>query len=86
MREVYKPFNRFDDRSASANRNVVFAWQSGHCPLQRGMTYGLNGAFPTKLQPQLLELYEWASTRWHEFLHLPSKLEPRPPYSTPASS
>jgi hypothetical protein len=86
VREVYKPFNRFDDRSASANRNVVFAWQSGHCPLQRGMTYGLNGAFPTKLQPQLLELYEWASTRWHEFLHLPSKLEPRPPYSTPASS
>ncbi|KAL6789482.1 hypothetical protein GGI42DRAFT_347252 [Trichoderma sp. SZMC 28013] len=57
-----------------ANRNVVFAWQSGHRPLQRGVTYGLDGAFPTRLQPQLLELYEWASTRWHEFLHLPSKI------------
>lgn len=74
VREVHQPFNRFDDRSENADRNVVFAWQSNHRPLQRGMTYGLDGAFPTKLQPQLLHLYEWASTKWHEFLHLPSKL------------
>ncbi|KAI5455742.1 hypothetical protein BGZ63DRAFT_137258 [Mariannaea sp. PMI_226] len=76
VREVYEPFNRFDDTGANADRNVVFAWQSGHRPLQRGSTYGLDGAFPTKLQPQLLHLYEWASTRWHEFLHLPSKFIP----------
>ncbi|KAM5520418.1 hypothetical protein FOXYSP1_14308 [Fusarium oxysporum f. sp. phaseoli] len=76
VREVYEPFNRFDDTGAVADRNVVFAWQSGHRPLQRGTTYGLDGAFPTKLQPQLLHLYEWASTRWHEFLHLPSKKLP----------
>ncbi|EXA29293.1 hypothetical protein FOVG_19202 [Fusarium oxysporum f. sp. pisi HDV247] len=72
VREVYQSFNRFDDCSADASRNVTFAWQSGHRPLQRAVTYGLDGAFPTKLQPQLLELYRWASTRWHEFLHLPS--------------
>lgn len=60
--------------SQAAHRNVVFAWQSGHRPLQRGVTYGLDGAFLTRLQPQLLELYEWASTRWYEFLHLPSKI------------
>ncbi|EXM15599.1 hypothetical protein V3481_018826 [Fusarium oxysporum f. sp. vasinfectum] len=77
VREVYRPFNRFDDRSKDAHRNVVFAWQSGHRPLQRGSTYGLDGAFPTTMQPQLLDLYEWASVRWHEFLHLPSKLRPR---------
>jgi Orsellinic acid/F9775 biosynthesis cluster protein D len=76
VREVYEPFNRFDDTGANADRNVVFAWQSGHRPLQRGSTYGLDGAFPTKLQPQLLHLYRWASTRWHEFLHLPSKYPP----------
>ncbi|KAH6974818.1 hypothetical protein EDB80DRAFT_659046 [Ilyonectria destructans] len=46
--------------------------ESGHRPLQRASTYGLDGAFPTKLKPQLLELYQWASSRWHEFLHLPS--------------
>ncbi|KAL7940767.1 hypothetical protein V8C42DRAFT_361765 [Trichoderma barbatum] len=74
VREIHKPFNRFDDTSQTAHRNVVFAWQSGHRPLQRAVTYGLDGAFPTTLQPQLLELYEWASTRWHEFLHLPSKI------------
>ena len=76
VREVYEPFNRFDDKEAHADRNAVFAWQSGHRPLQRGFTYGLDGAFPTTLQPQLLHLYKWASTRWHEFLHLPSKVAP----------
>ncbi|EXA29414.1 hypothetical protein FOVG_19097 [Fusarium oxysporum f. sp. pisi HDV247] len=77
VREVFQPFNRFDDRSKDAHRNVVFAWQSGHRPLQRGFTYGLDGAFSTTMQPQLLDLYEWASLRWHEFLHLPSRLRPR---------
>lgn len=65
--------NMYDDRSAEADLNVVFAWQSGHRPLQRGITYGLDGAFPARLQPALLRAYEWASTRWHEFLHQPSK-------------
>ncbi|KJZ69798.1 hypothetical protein HIM_10816 [Hirsutella minnesotensis 3608] len=74
VREISRPFNRFDDRSEAADRSVTFAWQSGHRPLQRARTYGLDGAFPTQLQPQLLERYEWASTRWHEFLHLPTKL------------
>jgi hypothetical protein len=73
VQEVHKPFNRFDDVGARANRNVAFAWQSGHRPLQRATTYGLDGAFPARLQPALLRLYEWASTRWHEFLHQPSK-------------
>jgi hypothetical protein len=74
VHEVHKPFNRFDDKSAAADVNVVFAWQSGHRPIQRAMTYGLDGAFPAKLQPALLRVYEWASTRWHEFLHQPSKV------------
>jgi len=33
VREVYKPFNQFDNRSAYADLNVALAWQSGHCPL-----------------------------------------------------
>ncbi|KAK4118290.1 hypothetical protein N657DRAFT_685319 [Parathielavia appendiculata] len=72
VREVVKPFNRFDDRTDAADRNVAFAWQTGHRPLQRARSYGLDGAFPVLLQPQLLERYEWVSSRWHEFLHLPS--------------
>jgi hypothetical protein len=74
VKEVHKPFNRYDDKSLEADLNVVFAWQSGHRPLQRGTTYGLDGAYPTQLQPALLRAYEWASTRWHEFLHQPSKV------------
>jgi hypothetical protein len=77
VREIHKPFNRYDDKGQDADLNVVFAWQSGHRPLQRGTTYGLDGAFPTKLQPTLLRAYEWASTRWHEFIHQPSKVMPQ---------
>ncbi|KAH7190647.1 hypothetical protein BKA60DRAFT_472139 [Fusarium oxysporum] len=46
VREVYAPFNRYDDMSSGADRNAVFAWQSGHRPLQRETTYGLDGAYP----------------------------------------
>ncbi|RBA11859.1 hypothetical protein FPRO05_14175 [Fusarium proliferatum] len=73
VREVHTPFNRYDDLSSVADRNAVFAWQSGHRPLQRETTYGLDGAYPFRLQPALLRAYEWASTRWHDFLHQPSK-------------
>ena len=77
MQDNRKPFNRHDDVSDKADRNVVFAWQSGHRPMERARTYGPDGAFPTQLQPALLRLYEWASTRWHEFLHQASKVAPR---------
>ncbi|EXL52797.1 hypothetical protein FOCG_08558 [Fusarium oxysporum f. sp. radicis-lycopersici 26381] len=33
VREVSRPFNRFDDRTDIADRGVVFAWSSGHRPL-----------------------------------------------------
>jgi hypothetical protein len=77
VREIHKPFNRYDDKGFDADLNVAFAWQSGHRPLQRRTTYGLDGAFPTRLQPALLRAYEWASTRWHEFLQLPSRVTAR---------
>ncbi|KAH8749809.1 hypothetical protein BGZ57DRAFT_1019545 [Hyaloscypha finlandica] len=75
--EVHQPFNRYDDRSDRADRNVVFSWQSGHRPIQRARSYGLDGAFPSQLQPALLRIYEWASVRWHEFLHQPSRVMPQ---------
>ncbi|KAH8800917.1 hypothetical protein F5884DRAFT_862831 [Xylogone sp. PMI_703] len=34
----------------------------------RGMTYGLDGAFLSQMQPALLNIYEWASVEWHEYL------------------
>jgi hypothetical protein len=87
VQEVHKPFNRFDDVGARANWNVAFAWQSGHRPLQRATTYGLDGAFPARLQPALLRLYEWVSVQWHEFLHQPScrvEVQPKQTASAPA--
>ncbi|KAH7124371.1 hypothetical protein EDB81DRAFT_912717 [Dactylonectria macrodidyma] len=76
VREAHSPINQYDDRSLDADLNVAFAWQGGHRPLQRGITYGLDGAYPHQLQPALLRAYEWASTRWHEFIHQPSKKVP----------
>ncbi|OWT42309.1 hypothetical protein VFPPC_18572 [Pochonia chlamydosporia 170] len=76
VQDIHEPFNRFDDKGPNANRNVVFPWQSGHRPAESGRTYGVDGAFPTTLQPQLLDLYQWASMKWHEFLGVPSRLTP----------
>ena len=70
VKQIANPFHRHDDKSKEADINVLFAWQSGHRPLQRGTTYGLDGAFPDSLQPGLLRVYEWASNEWHKFLQL----------------
>lgn len=68
LRQISRPFNRYDDRSADADLDVGFAWQSGHRPLQRGTSYGIDGAFPDSLQPSLLRVYRWVSEEWHRFL------------------
>jgi hypothetical protein len=70
VRQIKHPFDRFDDRTANADISVVFAWQSGHRPIQRACTYGLDGAFPDSLQPALLRVYKWVSSEWHRFLQL----------------
>jgi hypothetical protein len=82
VREVYTPFNQYDERGPAADKNVVFAMQSGHKVIQRNTTYGLDGAYPHRLQPSLLRIYEWASTRWHEFIHQASKMKKEPEVNT----
>jgi hypothetical protein len=61
IKHLSTPFNLYDDQNAAADLDVVFAWQSGHRPIQRGTNYGIDGAFPDSLQPSLLRVYEWAS-------------------------
>ncbi|KIV98742.1 uncharacterized protein PV09_09494 [Verruconis gallopava] len=68
IKQISKPFNRYDDKSVSADIEVAFSWQSGHRPLQRGTTYGIDGAFPDSLQPALLRIYKWASCEWQGFM------------------
>ena len=68
VKQISRPFNRFDDKSTLADIEVVFAWQSGHRPIQRGMAYGIDAAYPDSLQPALLRVYQWASIEWHRFL------------------
>jgi len=81
VREAFQPFNWHDDRGLGADPNAAIAWQSGHRPLLRADNYSLDGAFPTKLQPALLRVYEWASTRWHEFIYQSSKVMPSPDHA-----
>ncbi|KAF4446765.1 hypothetical protein F53441_9625 [Fusarium austroafricanum] len=63
-------FNRFDDVSNMADESVARAWQSGHRPVQRYSTYGLDGAFPDHMQPSLLQIYAKTSAEWHSFLRI----------------
>lgn len=70
VKQIEQPFNRYDDTTVGADIGVVFAWQSGHRPMQRGTSYGIDGAYPDSLQPALLRIYRWASRQWHEFLEI----------------
>jgi hypothetical protein len=65
---ISKPFNHFDDKTVDANVDVALAWQSGHRPMQRGTSYGIDAAYPDFLQPALLRVYRWTSDIWHRFL------------------
>jgi hypothetical protein len=42
--------------------------------MQRGSSYGIDAAYPDSLQPALLRVYRWLSSRWHDFLEQPRKL------------
>lgn len=70
VKQISRPFHLNDDRSAQADMEVAFAWQSGYRPNQRGTSYGIDGAFLDSLQPALLRVYRWTSDQWHRFIDL----------------
>jgi hypothetical protein len=74
IKQMSQPFNRYDDTTSIADSGVAFTWQSGHRPIQRSTSYGLDSAFPDSLQPALLRLYKWVSEEWHRFLNLDRNL------------
>lgn len=76
VRAASQRFNRYDEVAACSKLDAVFAWQSGHRPRQRYITYGLDGAYPHQLQPALLQLYVHASEQWHAFLRLSGDVRP----------
>ena len=67
---ISRLFDRYDDQSGEATSSVGFAWQSGHRPNERGARYGIDGAFPDRLQPSLLNIYREVSRMWQHFLKL----------------
>ena len=77
VKQISRPFHLNDDRSAQADMEVAFAWQSGHKPNQRGTSYGIDGAFPDSLQPALLGVYRWTSDQWHRFIDLKDPMRRR---------
>jgi hypothetical protein len=48
----------------------LFAWQTGHSIEQEIQSYGLDGDYPTQLQPLLFDLYWSVSEAWHQWLEL----------------
>jgi len=66
------PFFDKDDEGAEkivAQRPArIYAWQGGHSHGTNAAHYGIDAAYPGRLQPELLEEYRRISTRWHDFL------------------
>jgi hypothetical protein len=56
VKEISRPFDLNDGKSAAADIEVVFAWQSGHRPLQPETSYGIDAAYPDSLQLALLRV------------------------------
>ena len=46
----------------------VYAWQMGHTRTTNSMIYGLDAAYPSQMQPELLDEYCWISGEWQEWL------------------
>jgi hypothetical protein len=46
----------------------VYAWQTGHLRGTNNGHYGLDIAYPSQLQPELLDEYRRISGRWQEWL------------------
>ena len=46
----------------------IYAWQAGHSWQTNTQTYGLDTAYPNRLQPGLLNEYLQASSTWHEWI------------------
>ena len=46
----------------------IFAWQAGHQQSTNVAIYGLDAAFPGRLQPELMEQYRRISRLWHRWL------------------
>ena len=46
----------------------IYAWQTGHQRSTNISTYGLNKAYPSRLQPELLKQYLRISEVWHKWI------------------
>jgi hypothetical protein len=51
----------------------VYAWQAGHIWSTNDRRYGLDMAYPSELQPSLLDEYRRISCRWHGWLGFEQK-------------
>ena len=72
VKEIAAHFEKDDTlwrQMLASNPNFnVFSWQAGHKRATNVSTYGLDQAYPGRLQPELLHEYLRISEIWHEWL------------------
>jgi hypothetical protein len=69
---IAKPFD--PDHPPEDDPRLSFARQAGHRPRVLATAYTIDRAYPTRLQPELLDQYWRVSASWHEWLQI-SKLQ-----------
>jgi hypothetical protein len=74
VKEIYPYFEKDDslwEAMLSRNKDYnIYAWQTGHQRSTNISTYGLDRAFPSRLQPELINEYIRISRIWHRWLGL----------------
>jgi hypothetical protein len=67
IKDIAGVFDMLHNTTATAYELIV-AWQTTHSIRVNLSQYGLEKAYPTKLQPALIEQYRRVSQHWHRFL------------------
>jgi hypothetical protein len=73
--EAIAPFFAKDEKACKEQLETniyksIFAWQAGHQSRINTSIYGLDAAFPGRIQPALLRFYRQISRIWHHWLGL----------------
>ena len=72
LREISGFFGEAEEewevRLKKAKEQDAYAWQTGHLHATNATVYGLDAAYPSRLQPELLREFRRISSRWHTWL------------------
>lgn len=68
---IAKPFDQYSAKNSASNAQLLgIARQAGHTIQTLMDSYAIDKAYPTRLQPELIQQYKMVSEQWHHWLRI----------------